>query len=116
MGRGSRVPFLVGAHARRCKVRFMETVTFVSITQSANVKVLSGSLILWFFFDVCLAFIPCGLFAALVSGSFTNYDLVLGWRILIFFLHFGVLASGLNVTVFVAMLLLGAGVSIGEPG
>lgn len=112
-------------------------------------KVLSGGLILWFFFDVCLALIPCGLFAALVSGnlgdgntiasgwlvvcsllafimlarlfrvgwtSFTNYDLVLGWRILIFFLHFGVLASGLNVTVFVAMLLLGAGVSIGEPG
>lgn len=105
--------------------------------------------VLWFFFDVCLAAIPCGLFWGLVSGSmadgketpygwlfvcgllafimlarlfragytyFTNYDIALGWRILAFFMHFGVLAAGLNVTGLVTMLLMGAGASVGEPG
>jgi len=105
--------------------------------------------VLWLLFDVCLAFITCGLFVGLILGSgpgknhisygwlvvcglltfimlarifclgrtfFSKHDVALGWRILPHLLHLAVLTSGMYVTYLVAMLLLGAGVSVGEPG
>jgi len=83
-------------------------------------KSFAGRFVSWFLFDICLALIPCGIFAALVSASLVDGKTVpYGWLTvcLAFLLHFGVLATGLYVTSFVAALLLGVlGISAGEPG
>ena len=84
---------------------------FVSGGLSDGKKVAYGLL------AVCGLLVFIMLARLLVAGrtTFRNYDVALGWRILAFLLHFGVLAAGMYVVAFVIVLLLGAGVSVGEP-
>jgi len=94
-------------------------------------KSFAGRFVSWFLFDVCLALIPCGIFAALVSASLVDGKTVpYGWLTVCCLLIITMLVRlfravksclmNKDVAVgwrFVAALLLGVlGISAGEPG